>query len=181
MKNKSFPQSHDRCTCYKTLAFLKTCSCSLVHYPKRPIMSAYPGCIAFLQSTQFSSTWYKAEPTLGNNCILVVEGKEVARCESPPLKRLTEQSSPKCVGGAPEHDRREAGEERTEENGSQMSQSSCASFTSGSRRPSPAAPRPPGGLLFRQQHSSIRSEGLSNTTKAFSCFRCQEQIFQENK
>lgn len=58
-----------------------------------------------------SSTWYGAEPTLGDNCILVVEGKEVARCESPPVKRLTEQSSLKCIGGALEHAQREGGEE----------------------------------------------------------------------
>ncbi len=62
-----------------------------------------------------SSTWCGAEPTLGDNCILVVEGKEVACCESPPLKRLTEQSSLKCSGGALKHAQREGGAEKQKE------------------------------------------------------------------
>lgn len=66
--------------------------------------------IAFLQNT-ISSTCYSIEPTLGNNCILVVKGKEVARCESPPLKRLTEQSSLKCIGGSLEHAQKGSEEE----------------------------------------------------------------------
>lgn len=57
------------------------------------------------------STWYGVEPTLGNNCISVVEGKEVARCESPPLKRLPEQSALQCIGGVLKHAQEERGEE----------------------------------------------------------------------